>query len=137
MTYVVVDASIWVARLVPQDEFHDLCKAWLEEKRSNAVVLVAPSLLLVELAGAVSRRTGSSELAERALQSLKHMPGLRLVEMNQTVVDDAASLAAILGMRGADALYAAVAHHLNIPLATLDNDQRDRASKVIQIEMLS
>ncbi len=36
---------------------------------------------------------------------------------------EAASLAAELGLRGADSVYVAVASRLDIPLATLDADQ--------------
>jgi predicted nucleic acid-binding protein len=134
MSFIVVDASIWVSRLVPQDEHHERCQKWLLQQRAAGVTLVSPSLLLPEVAGAISRRTGDADLAERAIQSLQALPGLRLVEMNQTVIQISAQLAASCGMRGADAIYAAVARHLNIPLATLDADQRAKAAKAVQIE---
>ena len=137
MSFVVVDASIWVARLVPQDEFHLLCKEWLDEQRTAGVMLISPTLFLVEVAGAISRRTGDSALAEYAIQKLKQSPALRLVEMNQEVVETAISLAANLGMRGADAIYVAVAQHLNLSLVTLDEDQKSKASKVIPVETLT
>ncbi len=136
MTYVVVDASIWVSRLVPQDEFHDRCLQWLSRQRSNDVTLTSPSFLLAEVAGAISRRTRDNQLAERTVEALKGLPGLRLIEMNQTVIENAARLAARLGLRGADAIYVAVASHLNIPLATLDEDQREKAAKVVMIETI-
>jgi len=134
VSYVVVDASIWVSRLVPHDEHHERCQKWLLRQREAGVTLVAPSLLLPEVAGAISRRTGDGTLAERAVRSLQSLPGLRLIEMNQTVIQAAAQLAASCGMRGADSIYAAVAQQLNIPLATLDIDQRTKASNVVQID---
>lgn len=134
MSFVVVDASVWVSRLVPQDQHHERCQKWLAAQRAAGVTLVSPSLLLPEVAGAISRRTGDAALADRAVQNLQALPGLRLIEMNQTVVQAAAQLAASCGMRGADSVYAAVAHQLNIPLATLDADQRSKAGKVVAIE---
>lgn len=134
MSYVVVDASIWVSRLVPQDEHHERCQKWLLQQRAAGVTLVSPSLLLPEVAGAISRRTGDAALADRAVKNLQALPGLRLIEMNQTVVQAAAQLAASCGMRGADSVYAAVAHQLNIPLATLDADQRSKAGKIVAIQ---
>lgn len=136
MNYVVVDASIWVSRLVPQDEFHNRCKEWLAGQRSKGVLLISPSFLLVEVAGAISRRTGDGSLAEAAVQNLQRLAGLRLVEMDQAVIETAAQMAASLGMRGGDAIYAAVAHRLNLSLATLDSDQKDRASQMIKVEAL-
>lgn len=84
--------------------------------------------------GLRSRRTGDTALAERAVQNLQALPGLRLIEMNQTVIQTAAQLASSCGMRGADSVYAAVAHQLNIPLATLDADQRAKAGKTVTVQ---
>ena len=134
MSFVVVDASIWVSRLVPQDEHHERCQKWLFQQRAAGVTLVSPSLLLPEVAGAISRRTGDPTLANRAVQNLQTLPGLRLIEMNQTVVQVAAQMAASCSMRGADSVYAAVAQQLNIPLATLDLDQRTKAGKMVEIQ---
>ena len=136
MSYIVVDASIFVSYLVSEDRFHVLCKNWLNKERSNDVILVSPSLMLVEVAGAISRRTGNSQLAERTIHSFNHLNGLRLVGMNQTLVEAGAILATRLGLRGADAIYVAVAQELNIPLATLDSDQRTRAANAVRIENL-
>ncbi len=134
MSFVVVDASIWVSRLVLQDEHHERCQKWLAAQRSAGNTLVSPSLLLPEIAGAISRRTGDPALAERAVQTLQALPGLRLIEMNQTVIQAAAQLAASCSMRGADSVYAAIALQLNIPLATLDLDQRTKAGKAVAIQ---
>jgi len=134
--FVVVDASAWVARLVPQDAFHPVVKTWMERQRSGGVILLSPSLLLAEVGGAVTRRTGEAQLARRAVESLEGLPGLRLVEMDQPLVQAAARLAAELGLRGADAFYVALAERLKIPMATLDSDQRARAAGVIAIEEL-
>lgn len=134
MSFIVVDASIWVSRLVPQDEHHERCQRWLLHQRAAGVTLVSPSLLLVEVAGAISRRIGDGTLAERAVYMLQSLPGLRLIEMNQAVIQSAAQLAANWGMRGADSIYAAVAQQLSIPLATLDQDQRTKAGKTVEIQ---
>ena len=40
MNYAVVDASVWVARLVPQDRFHNTCKTWLANQRAAGVELI-------------------------------------------------------------------------------------------------
>lgn len=133
MSFVAVDASIWVSRLVPQDEHHERCQKWLDEQRAAGVSLVSPSLLLPEVAGAILRRTGDRILAERVVQNLQALPGLRLIEMNQTVVMAAVKLAASCSMRGADSIYVAIAQQFNIPLTTLDLDQRIKTCKMVAI----
>ncbi|MDP2991616.1 MAG: PIN domain-containing protein, partial [Kiritimatiellota bacterium] len=82
------------------------------------------------------RCTRDGSLAEAAVQNLQRLAGLRLVEIDQAVIESAAQMAASLGMRGGAAIYAAVAHRLNLSLATLDSDQKDRASKMIKVEAL-
>jgi predicted nucleic acid-binding protein len=134
MNYVVVDASLWVARLVPQDAFHPKVKAWMEALRAGETEFLAPALLLAEVAGAIARRSGDAGLAGKAVDALENLPGLRLVEMDGSLLREAARLAAELGLRGADSTYAAVASRLDIPLATLDADQRERARRRVTIQ---
>ena len=131
--YVVVDASLWVARLVEGDVFHALSRIWLKAQRDAGTRFLAPALLLVEVAAAIARPTASPELARRAVATLESLPDLRLVDMDQALVQTAIEVAADLGMRGADAFYIAVARQLNVPLATLDADQRARAAAVVSV----
>jgi predicted nucleic acid-binding protein len=131
--YLVVDASVWVARLVAGDVFHQPSRSFLDEQRGQGIVFLAPSLLLVEVAGAISRRTREPDLARRAVTTLRSLDDLRLVAMDDDVVQEAAELARSLGVRVADAFYLAVAKRLEIPLATLDVDQRQRAATVLDL----
>jgi len=136
-SFVVLDASVWVSRLVSQDEFHTAVRSWLEEQREAGVQFISPTLLLAEVGGAISRRTGDPTLGRRAIRRLEDLPGLRLVEMDNDLVHEAANLAAELGLRGADSVYVAVARQLNLPLATLDNDQSERAQARVAIRSTS
>lgn len=133
---IVVDASVWVARLVPQDAFHQPVSDWMAARRDKNTLLVSPSLLLVEVSGAIARRTNDPALAQRALTALQQLPGLRLIEMERGLVESAAALAALLGLRGADALYVAAAEYLNLPLCTLDEDQARRAAYKVTIQTI-
>ncbi len=56
------------------------------------------------------------------------------MELDRTLSDEAARLASELGLRGADATYAAVAVRLTLPLITLDRDQIGRASERITVQ---
>jgi predicted nucleic acid-binding protein len=130
--YFVLDASVWVARLVTQDEFHQAVKEWMAFQRQEDGQFVSPSLLLAEVAGAISRRTNAS-FGRRALHQLNILPGLRIVDMNNALIHAAADLAANLGLRGADSVYVAVAMQLEIPLLTFDVEQKERASTAIEV----
>lgn len=134
---VVVDSSVWVARLVPQDVFHQPACDWMAARRAENTLLLSPSLLLPEVGGAIARRTGDHELAAQAVTALEHLPGLRLIEMERSLVAAAANLAAELGLRGADAIYVAAAEYLNLPLCTLDEDQARRAAYRVKLHVLN
>jgi len=129
----VVDASVWVSRLVPQDVHHAQSRDWLAQQTANGQPLVAPVLMLAEVAGAVARRTGQVDLGQRAIQTLLRIPGLRLVTLDGRLGLAAARLAADLRLRGADASYVAVAHGLNLSLVTWDEEQRLRSAMLIAV----
>ncbi len=132
---VVVDASVWVSRLVPQDGHHAASRQWLEVFTAEGGRVVAPVLLLPEIAGAISRRTGAPELAHQAVQQLQRMRTLRLVALDRRLGQAASQLAADLGLRGADATYVAIADQLRIPLLTWDSDHVEKAGKRISVRM--
>jgi predicted nucleic acid-binding protein len=123
----VVDASVWVARLVPQDVHYAASREWLERHIAQGGVVADPVLLLAEVAGAISRRTGEPALAHAAVAHLLRLPALRLVPIDARLARVAMQLAADLGLRGSDAVYVATAHELRVPLVTLDQDQLSRA----------
>jgi predicted nucleic acid-binding protein len=136
VAFIVLDASIWVSRLVSQDDFQPVVRSWMEEQRQAGVQFISPTLLLAEVGGAISRRTGDPALARQAILQLENLPGLRLVEMDNELIHEAASLAAELAMRGADSIYVAVASRLGLPLVTFDADQRQRAHRKIPIQSI-
>lgn len=130
--FIVVDASLWVARLVSEDAFYEPVKGWMSTRLEQEDQFLAPSFLLAEIGGAISRRT-TPALALKAIEQLQNLPGLQLVEMEHSLLQEAAQLAAELGLRGADSTYVAVAARLDIPLITLDIDQKERAAKQIKV----
>ena len=132
--YIVIDASVWVSRLVQKDVFHQAVKTWMEKQRSEGVIFLSPALLLPEVAGAISRRTCEPHLARNATASLMRLPGLRLVELDQSLVQEAARLAADL--RVARRLFFMLRCNLFSTSLTLDEDQKIRANSVIAVHTL-
>ena len=137
MTTFVVDASLWVARLIPKDIFHQTVNRWMDEQKETGARFLAPALLLSEIAGVVSRRTKSPDLAMNVIELLQVLPELQLVEIDSRLTHQAAKLAAKLGLRSADAFYTATADFLHIPLVTLDEDQASRSTYRVEVVQLS
>lgn len=130
---VVVDASVWVSRLVTDDVFHAASRRWLNQHAQDGGQWVAPALMPAEVVGAISRRTGKPDLAHRALKHLLQLPGLRLVALDRRLGKAAAELAASAGLRGADAGYGALAQHLSLPLITWDEEIRQRVGDLLSV----
>jgi predicted nucleic acid-binding protein len=129
---VVIDASVWVSTLLTQDSHHARADAWVKGYSRGGGIFTAPNILAIEVAAAVSRQTKNILDAQAAARQLYTVAFMRLVPMDQALVDEAADLAASLGLRGADALYVALAKQLGIPLASFDNQQLTLPRRIIQ-----
>ncbi|TAK33203.1 MAG: PIN domain-containing protein [Chloroflexota bacterium] len=128
MSTVIVDASVWVSRYVEEDTHHRISQLYLERHFRSGGIVVAPVILLAQLAGPVARQTGDRTLAHDAYRKLLKLPTFRVVPIDHRIGVAAAKLAADLGLRGADAVYIALAQALNITLITWDEQQRERGA---------
>jgi predicted nucleic acid-binding protein len=128
---IVPDASVWISRFLRHDPFHAASARWLRAWIGAGGTVVAPTLIVPEVAGAVIRRTGRLRLARQAVAELLHNPTVRLVDLDARLAEDAAVLAADRGIRGADAVYVALARREGVPLVTWDQEQLARAQAVV------
>ena len=62
--FYVLDASVWVSRLVEQDEMHSTVRGWMDDQRANGAQFISPTLLLAEVGEALTR--ACLERAEQA-----------------------------------------------------------------------
>ena len=106
---MVVDASVWISRFVPQDVHHAISRRWLEQYLLAGNQVASPTLLLAEVGGAIARRTGQSLAGYAAMRYLLRLPGVQLMYLDDQLSLAAATLAVDVHLRGADAVYVAVA----------------------------
>ena len=66
-----------------------------------------------------------------AVQQLISLPGLHILDVDDQMARLSGELAARLRLKGADAVYVAAAVLQDMPLVTLDDEQRERASRVV------
>jgi len=126
----VVDASVWVSRFVPPDVHYAPSYRWLQAVINRGELIASPAVLLPEVAGAISRRTGRPGPAARAVELLGQLPNLRLVVVDAALAGLAAGLAGRYSLRGADSLYVALAERAGFTLVTWDQEQLERAGDV-------
>lgn len=126
-----LDTNIFVRDLDPYDPEHSTCSALLAQLAQRAIPIVIPVLLLAELAGTISRTRRDPIRGRLAAQAIELMPHVRLVPVDVHLAQSAAELAADYRLRGADAVYVAVARQAGTILVTLDDEQRTRAAPVV------
>ncbi|MEZ4592457.1 MAG: type II toxin-antitoxin system VapC family toxin [Chloroflexota bacterium] len=128
---IVTDASVWVSHLIAQEIHHAASREWLTAVVRSGTLIAAPALLLAEVGGAIARRTGDEKLGHQAVNHILSTPNLRLVYTDAELGNLAAKLAVEQKLRGADALYTAVALRLKIPLVSWDQEQIARAAAIV------
>lgn len=126
-----IDASVWVNADSPAEEGHLASRTLLDKLSANGSAIFAPSLLVVELAGAISRTRGDSLLAGQMADALLALPGIRWVALDDALARQAANLAANHRLRGADAVYAAVALLHGCELVSLDQEHLTRLTAIV------
>ena len=89
-----------------------------------------PTPLVAEIASAVARATDDRAGAVRYAAATAELPNLTLVAFTSALARGAAELAATHRLRGADAVYLAVARRYATGLISRDEEQLRRGSRV-------
>ena len=129
---LAIDASVFLNAFNLGEEGHEISKEMLARLQTNGVPLIAPTLLLPEIAAAIRRGQDNPDLARKFATALSHLPHLTLVPLDQLLTQQALDIAAIYRLRESDAVYAAVAQRFACPLVTLDRQQHDPVAATLK-----
>lgn len=132
LVQVVVDASVWIGYLLSSDVHHVPCVTWLDECLLAGTRITVPTIALPEVAGAIARRTGLESTGFAAIAWIEGLPRVDTIELDDGLARASARLAASLRLRGADAVYVALAARLGLPLVTWDQELLERAAGRIE-----
>jgi predicted nucleic acid-binding protein len=130
---IAVDASVWISCLLPQDVNHAISRRWIAARVVELEPMVVPNLVLVEVAAGVARRTERPLLGRQAVRALLRVPRLDVRVSDNVQALMAAACAWDLSLRGADAVYVALALQLGVPLLTWDQEQITRGGRMITV----
>ena len=126
-----IDASVWVNGFDQREPGHAASRRLLDWLGAQAIPIVIPNLALVEIAGAISRTRGNPEQAQLFAGALSDLPNVTVVPVNDALAEQAVALAARHALRGADAVYAAVAVQSGTMLLTLDHEHLTRLVGIV------
>ena len=122
-----VDASVWINAYFADEPGHAVSRAFLETLTRRSASLYLPHLAAVEIVAGIARALGEGSAATEYLQSIARLRNVTWVAVDDATAHRAASLAAQHRLRGADAIYTAVAQQYRCTLVSLDQDHLNRA----------
>jgi len=128
-----IDASVWVNGFDQREPGHVISRQFLDLLSVRATSIVVPNLVLAEVAGAISRTRHNPAQAEAFATALSRLPNVTLRLLDDALAHQALVLAAQHGLRGADAVYAAVAVQSGCILISLDNEHLTRLVHIVTV----
>ena len=126
-----VDASVFVNAFNPHEAGHAASLEFLAAVHRQAIPVIIPSLAAVEIASAIARAADDTEGALAYLSAVLGLPCLSVIQLTGPLSRQAATLAATHRLRGADAIYVAVARRYGTTLVSRDREQRARGAAVV------
>jgi predicted nucleic acid-binding protein len=126
-----IDASVFVNAFNPHEEGQAESLQIISAIQEHGDPVLVPALLVPEVASAVARATDDASGAIQYANATAGLPHLTLVPLTAAVARQAADLAANHRLRGADAVYVAVARRYATTLVSRDDEQRTRGGKVV------
>lgn len=131
MTHVI-DASVFVSSSRIKEPNSHTSIRFIESLQQQGQAIYGPALVIVECVAAIARSTGEITLATEIITLIKSLPNLQLVDITVTLADKAALIAMQHRLRGADAIYVALAFEVNATLVTWDNEMLVRGAPVVK-----
>lgn len=130
---MIVDASVWIAGVLEEDVHHAQSQAAMRRFIEERQLATVPLLAWAEIAGAIARRTGSADRGLKVAGLIGAQAWVKGVPLEASLAGEAMRLAASLRLRGADAVYVALAAICREPLLTLDTEMLERARTVVAV----
>ena len=131
MSVFTVDADVFISAFLPAEPHHASSLKCLTRLRASGDTLACPRLLIVEVASALIRNTGDRDGARDFALSLVSLSGMRLFSLDDDLCELAVQAAVDSQLRGADAVYVAVALQQRATLVTWDRQMLTRAAALV------
>ena len=126
-----IDASVFVNAFNPHERGHAESLRAITTIHERGDPIIVPALLIPEVASALARVSGASAAALEYARAIAALPHLSVIALTAVTAHHAAELAAMHRLRGADAVYVAVARRYGTTVVTRDEEQEARGSAVV------
>lgn len=132
MRLLTIDSSVFVSAARPSETSNAESAAFLAWVRTTRPRLFLPTIVMAEVAAALSRTGSKPGLAQQYAMAVSQLPNTVMVALDEGLARQAAALGARHKLRGADAVYLASAALFAAELITLDREQIERGAPIVQ-----
>ena len=134
MISLTIDASVFISAFKPSESDSEASQALLETVfgGESEVWVFSPTLLIVEVAASIARVFDDEDKGLAAASAVQTLPRQVFIPLTEAVAENASVLGTRYRLRGADAVYAAVAAQHGSLLVSLDKQQLDRVRGTVK-----
>lgn len=119
---LTIDANVFVSSSSIADKSSAESEEFLRRVGQKGLKIYCPTLLLPEIASAIIRPTSDINAAKITLASVENFPNITFVPLTEQRSQATVQIALTYRLRGADAVYAAVAQEYGTTLITWDQE---------------
>jgi predicted nucleic acid-binding protein len=130
---LTIDASVWANSFDQREVGSEISRQLLDFIRAQAIPVTIPNLALIEVAASISRTRNNPIQARIFAGLMNNLPNVRVLQIDDALAQRALLLAAEQSLRGADAIYAAVAIQEGCTLVSLDNEHLTRLVGIVEV----
>lgn len=123
---IVIDASVWVSVILASDAHHPDTRAWADSLVHHPVERAVPAPFPAEVVGVLQRTKNPETIVREALATMTSGRPFAIHPISVELGLLAAEAARRTAVRGADAVYLALAAWLDVPSISWDRQQRER-----------
>jgi predicted nucleic acid-binding protein len=124
-----IDASVFVSAARPSEELYHMSYMFLQKAKGE--VIFCPTLVLSECGAAIARPTGDALISRKLVSLVKNFPGMIQVPLSLSLAIRSAEIAIENRLRGADAVYVAVAEYFDAILISWDEEMLRRSPDLL------
>ncbi|OGS21905.1 MAG: hypothetical protein A2252_09065 [Elusimicrobia bacterium RIFOXYA2_FULL_39_19] len=128
-----IDASVIVNSFFPKESNYQYSSKLINSIRVLQKAVYLPEIILPEISSAIARGTNDSALAIEFVEQILTIPTFNFIPIDREISFLAAEIASKYRLKGADSIYVATAKYFDVPLITLDLDQKEKASPLIDV----
>ena len=128
---LTIDANVFVSSSSLTDKLNAESEEFLRRAGQQELQVYCPTLLLPEVASAIIRPTSDINAARITLAGVENFPNITLVPLTEQRAQAAVQISLTCRLRGADAVYAAVAQEHGTTLITWDQELLTRGVAAI------